>query len=114
MIHPFNGSELKDAGMAVAINHADMVNAGWSDDAYEVLRKYLRSHIGNFMCEHVRQFARECLLPDAPTSRSWGAIIVRAAKEKLIVQVGFAKVTNPRAHQATAAVWCATNEGWQS
>lgn len=114
MIHPFTGTELKNGGMAVASLNAEYANQGWNEEAFYLLKKYLKTHIGNFMCEHVRAFARENLLPEAPSSRAWGSIIVRAVKEGLIVQVGFSKVSNPRAHNANAAVWCATNQGWQS
>lgn len=108
MQHPFTGEELKQGGMSLAIAHADIVNEHWSNDAFDILKKFIKSHTGNFMTEDVRAYADLRGLPKPPSLRAWGSIISKAAKLNLIVCVGFKKVKNPRAHRANASVWCAT------
>jgi hypothetical protein len=107
--HPFTGEELRDGGIKVAVDHADQKHEDWSDRAYEVLKNYVKSHMGSFLCEHVREYAaHNSDLPEPPTSRAWGGVFLRAARtEKIIRCIGTAKVNNPKAHKANASLWVA-------
>ncbi|HYN54374.1 MAG TPA: hypothetical protein VES38_06690 [Methylotenera sp.] len=102
----FTSAELKQGGITVAIDHANLKHEGWGESAYQMLKRFIASFDGKFMCEQVRQFAEDNGLPKAPSSRAWGAIILRASKkDKLIKHVGFGQVTNPKAHHANASMW---------
>ena len=104
----FSGEDLKNAGMNLAVKYANEVHENWAEKAYELLKQFVRSGRGKFMCEDVRDYAKVYGLPDAPNSRAWGSLIVRAAKkDKIIKHVGFAQVKNSRAHRANASVWVA-------
>ena len=99
------GNLLKNAGIYKAVSHADSVHDDWSDRAYAVLKDFLTIADGKtFMCEDVREFASN-YLPEPPTKRAWGAIIMRARKNGIIQHCGFGQVTNPRAHRANASLW---------
>lgn len=104
--HPFTGAELRDGGIQVALASAEIRQAGWSEQAYSILESYLKSHLGDFMCETFRAFAEhECELVPPPSNRAYGAIIQRARKEGLIVHAGYSQVSNPKAHRTPASVW---------
>jgi len=101
-------TDLKNAGINAAIIHADHVHEDWSETAYELLKQFIRSGRGKFMCEDVRSYAKAYGLPEAPHNRAWGAVIQRASrKEKIIVHAGYAQVKNPKAHCANASLWMA-------
>jgi len=102
----FTGRELRNGGILVAANNADQHFDGWSEMAYQALEAFIRTNKAPFLCETVRQFSSEILeLPLPPNNRAWGGIFLRAAKEKIIIKVGYGQVENPRAHMANAALW---------
>lgn len=98
---PPTGQQLRDAGMKQAVEHADKVSESWSDKAYDHLLKYIVLH-DEFMAEDLRY---ESKLPEPPSLRSWGPILMRAAKSGLIYRVGYRKVKNAKAHMANASLW---------
>ena len=98
------GAIERDKGIKKSIDHANAVNHDWSEKAYACFKLFLKWRAGNFMCEDFRTFSK-ALLPEPPSLRAYGHVIVRAAREKLIKQVGYAKVSNARAHMANSAVW---------
>lgn len=97
------GPELRDQGMQRATNHADAVINDWSETAYQFLLGYLHSH-SLFMTEDVRK-ASEGIVPEPPSLRAWGSIIVRAAKSGFIKRAGYENVKNARAHSTPATLW---------
>jgi len=101
VLKPPTGQQLRDAGMKQAIEHADKVVESWSDKAYDHLLKYIVLH-DEFMAEDLRY---ESKLPEPPSRRAWGQIMLRAAKSGLIYRVGFRAVKNPKAHCANASLW---------
>ena len=112
MIHPFTGAELKQGGITVAIDHANMKHDGWADKAYELLMQFISWHKAAFLCETLRLYAEtEGLLPAPPSNRAYGAIILRAKREGAIVHAGYAQVHNPKAHMANASLWIKTKVG---
>jgi len=66
----------------------------WQDDAYLSLVRFLdlrmSSVLDAFLCEEVRDAAERAGLPDPPTKRAWGAVMRRAARNRLIVRQGYA------------------------
>ena len=98
------GAIERDKGIKKSIDHADAVNHDWSEKAYECFKLFLKWRAGNFQCETFREFSKG-MLPAPPSLRAYGHVIRRAAKDNLIRQVGYNKVSNPTAHMANSAVW---------
>lgn len=99
------GKELRDIGIQKAINNADEKTPSWSAKAYSMLEQYLMEQNCKFMVEDFRTWATENGLEEPPSNRAFGAIIVRAKKNKLIKHAGFRSVKNPNAHATPASVW---------
>ena len=97
------GTELRDKGISSALDHAELAHENWGDQAYAFLKKYARTH-RQFMAEDVRQ-ASEGIVPEPPSKRAWGGIIVRGKIAGIIERIGYGQVNNPKAHRANAAVW---------
>lgn len=97
------GENLRDAGMQQALNHANKIYTQWSEQAFDFLLKYMQSS-NEFMVEDVRQ-ASIGILPQPPSLRAWGGVIVRAAKANLIKRIGFKNVKNIKAHCTPASIW---------
>ena len=97
------GEQLRDNGIERAITHANKIYDGWNERAFDFLLNYLSS-ASEFMVEDVRK-ASAGKIPEPPSLRAWGGIIVRAAKAGLIKRTGFRNVTNAKAHATPASVW---------
>lgn len=100
------GQQLRDQGIAKAVNHAEKENPNWKEKAFQFLCDYIKGH-SEFMIEEVRE-ASEGIVPIAPSSRAWGSIAVRAARSGLITRTGYRSVKNARAHCAIVSVWKTT------
>jgi len=103
----FSGEELKEAGMALAIESADKAAEKWSEQAYALLLDYIRLHGAGhtFQAEAARQHIHAKGLPLPPSNRAIGSLMVKLKNAGLIRSLGTAPVKNPRAHQANANVW---------
>lgn len=101
-----SGEDLKNEGIERSKNNADAShNGNWSQVAYKFLVEYIRNpKVKTFMTEDIRMASGD-KVPEPPSLRAWGSIIVRASKEGLIQAVGYNTVSNPRAHKAFARVW---------
>jgi len=97
------GNELRDKGIQKAEDHANEVIENWSGFAYN----FLLDQINNgkpFMVEDIRDAAKG-IIPDPPSLRAWGSIVVKAARNGEIKRIGYHKVRNARAHSTPASVW---------
>jgi len=94
------GQELRDRGIEQAVSHAGQK---WTDQAYQFLLLFCNGH-AEFMAEDVRRASKGCV-PEPPSKRAWGGVIVRASKAGLIERVGYRQVKNAKAHCTPAAVW---------
>jgi hypothetical protein len=101
----FESRQARDEGMDRALTKANNQSSNWGNDAYELLKKYLKHHPGKFQCEDVRSFAAVEDFPLPENSRSWGAIFNRAITEGLINKVGIGPVKNKKAHRANANIY---------
>ena len=97
------GSQLRDKGFKKAIDNANDTHEKWSDKAYKFLVSYIKSQ-DEFMTEDLR-LASEKEIPNPPSNRAWGGIILRAVRAGLIHRVGFSNVKNVKAHRTPATVW---------
>ena len=100
------GQELRDNGIAVAIQHANQVEEKWSEIAYNFFLSFIRNN-SEFQIEDVRTAAINSV-PEPPSKRAWGGIAVKASKAGLIRRMGFRNVKNPKAHCTPATVWQVT------
>jgi hypothetical protein len=73
--------------------------------AYDFLvNVYIKHQKGPFQVEDVRASCAG-VVPEAPSARAWGGIIVRARRAGLVKKVGTDSVRNPNANCAIATVW---------
>ena len=97
------GEQLRDAGMKKSESSANVKHEHWSDRAYRFLLDYTKV-CSEFMVEDVRTAAKG-IVPDPPSNRAWGSIVVKAAKNKVIFKKGFRQVKNALAHRTPATLW---------
>lgn len=109
MLEVANGIKNRDDGMEKALQHANSANPEWSTKAAAFLRKYISYTATPFMAEDVRMAAINANVPEPPSKRAWGPIILKARKDGLIKSLGTDKVSNPRAHRANAGKWIRVN-----
>jgi hypothetical protein len=98
------GTELRDAGMTQAVEHANDASEGWSARALRYVEIFARRRI-EFRAEQVREYAEQKGLESPPSKRAWGAVISKAARRKLIHKVRFEPCENPKAHSCNVVVW---------
>lgn len=97
------GEILRDRGIERSLKHAKKVRSDWQEKALSFLYCYAKNH-DRFSGEMVRESASGSV-PEPPSLRAWGAIILFGAKNGWIEQDGYTKVNNPKAHKANAAMW---------
>jgi len=98
---------LRDKGIERAINHADRVHFNWSDRAFESLKTVAKT-LGKGECitsEYVRAHAEFHGLQTPPDKRAWGAVMLKAARAKLIVKKGWTTATDPKVHCNPVSLW---------
>lgn len=97
--------ENRDNGIQRAVDHADAEIREWSTMAYEFfVNVFLKHTKAPFMTEDFRASCKG-VVPDPPSLRAFGAIVVKAKKNGLIRRVAIKSVKNPRANCAMANVW---------
>jgi hypothetical protein len=103
MLDLFTSQQNRDKGIEQALKHANEVQPLWSEKAYNCLLRFIQWN-DEFMTEDLREFA-SLSLPEPPSNRAWGGIIVRAVKNGLIERKGFKNVKNAKAHCTPATLW---------
>lgn len=76
----------RDSGMQRAAEHA---GREWQDRAVALVRWYAGFH-PTFLTEQVRSMAELRGLKSPDDARAWGAVMMRAAREKIVRQDGYA------------------------
>lgn len=76
-------------GMRLAVEHADLVDPDWSDNALAFLRWYACRRTESFLIEEVVALSKT-EISEPPTTKAWGAVVKRAAKEGWLIKDGFA------------------------
>lgn len=104
-LNPDLSREQRDRGIKKAINNAEEKNKYWSNKAYSYLLEFLVNVKENFQGEDIRVYAESKYLPEPPSLRAWGAVILKAYKNKLIIKEGIGPVSNPKAHRANSTIW---------
>ena len=99
----FAGESLKQQGIHQSLSNANLECDGWSDMAFSFLERFIQSH-KEFMVEEVR-VASKGIVPEPPSKRAWGGVVLRASNQDLIEKAGFRAVKNPLAHRTPATLW---------
>lgn len=100
---PFTGEQLKRQGMKIASESAEEKEPGWNEKAYKFLIEYIKTH-EKFLAEDIR-WASVGIVPEPPSRRAWGSIIVRAAREGYIERIGYTTTNSPKSHKTPASLW---------
>lgn len=95
--------EARDAGIAVAVEHADRVHPSWRERAYDALVAYAATH-PTFTIEQLRADVG-ATLEDPPSQRAWGGIAQRAQRAGLIEHHGWTQADNPACHCGEVRIW---------
>lgn len=103
MLDLFASQQNRDKGIEQSLNHANEVHSEWSVKAYNFLLKFIQSN-DEFMTEQVREASKD-EVPEPPSKRAWGGIIVKARSKGLIERIGFKSVSNVNAHCTPATYW---------
>lgn len=100
-------AEARDAGIEQAVQHADAMNIGWSEKAWEMFQEWLSGWPKGFrfQIETFRASAGARGLPHPPTARAFGQIAVRGRKEGLIRSNGQKPTTGVTAHRCYSNEW---------
>lgn len=98
------GFQFAERGMARALAHAESVDDGWGEKAYQFVRGFAAQRV-QFRAEQVRAYAELNGLPPAPSARSWGSIIAKASRNGIIKRTGFATCDNTKAHSCNVSCW---------
>lgn len=106
----FTGTQLRDAGMKLASESAEQDSWGWNETAYQLLTEFVKTknYYDEWMCEEFREFAMEKGLPEPPSKRAFGSVIIKAAKNNLVQKIGYGITTNPKCHATPATLWAKT------
>ena len=97
------GNQLRDKGIKQALESAENETENWGNLAYNFLLHYIKTN-KEFMTEDVRIASFESV-PQPPSNRAWGYVVVRAKKNDLITRKGYSCVKNPKAHRTPATLW---------
>jgi len=98
-----SGELLRDKGIHRAVQHAEEIHNDWQRTALDFLYIYARNH-DRFSGEMVRMEAKG-IVPEPPSLRAWGAVLLQGARKGWIERIGTIHVTNPRAHACFASEW---------
>jgi len=103
MVKRINGELLKQAGIQQSLFTAEKKYNGWRDKAFDFLIGFAEKN-NFFLTEDVRR-ASAGIIPEPPSLRAWGGVVVRARKAKIVEFAYTATVKNPNAHKCFASVW---------
>jgi hypothetical protein len=100
---PFTGADLRDHGIETSVQHANNVEPGWSELAYQFLLDFI-TDVGEFLCEDLR-IAAKGKVPDPPDGRAWGYVIVKAVKAGVIRRQGYGTMKAACSHKCPKTIW---------
>lgn len=101
----FSAEALRDSGIELSKQTADNKSEGWSERTYQMFKNWIKNKKGSFLGEDFRNDAESKGNEIPPSSRAYGHILVRAAKEGLIIKIGYGRTSNPRAHKTPSTLW---------
>lgn len=101
-----SGQALKERGMAQAESHANAVHPEpikWSDQAEYFLKNWARPETPFTVEQAVK--ASEGVIPQPPTNKAWGGVIVRLKRQGFVKALGIVKATKASSHTGYITQW---------
>lgn len=95
----------KQRGIEKAENTADAIDPMWRENAFKLLKEFLSVNPGEFMVEDLRAYAAMKNFVAPASNRVWGSVVLRAAREGLIKNIGYGVTKNKKAHRTPASIW---------
>lgn len=99
------GKKAAEEGMTRAVDHVEQESPGWKELAFGYLKIFIAGINTEFLGEEVRKYAEDHGLESPPDNRSWGAIMIRGAKEGLINKIGYRQCKNTKGHASPMTLW---------
>jgi hypothetical protein len=97
---------MRDEGMRLALEHAELIEDHWGEIAYAFLVAYAQ-RTSLFISEDVSDASKaDTAFPQPPTDRAWGSIYKRAIRAGIIVQAGAGR--SRRRHASICPLWRST------
>lgn len=103
-------AQLAEAGATLAADHASrLTNTDWHSIAYAFLRDFASTR-EQFHCSELREGSKG-VVPDHPNldPRAWGAVVKRAAKDGIIVPLGYGRTERKMSHGRAEQTWAFLN-----
>lgn len=97
-----NAKSERDAAMASVAKHADDACHRWTVLAFQWITTYAIAH-REFVSEDCTAAALAAGIPAPPDDRAWGAPFARAAKQRIIVRIGYG--VSKRRHLSPTPLW---------
>lgn len=95
-----------ERGIAVAHDHAERVEHGWSDKARRALEDYIRAHPGEtFIAPVVRKWAEKQGLPAPASNMAWGHVFKKASKLRIIRACGYTTYGDKTMNTQSVQLW---------
>lgn len=96
------GLELANIASQVAMDHADVMEPGWSERAFSAFKIFAKQH-DRFSTEDV--IAASAHVPAPPDKRAWGGIARKACHSGVCEKAGMGTSKLPHAHQRPITIW---------
>jgi hypothetical protein len=96
---PLTGTEI---GHAKAKQAADHAGETWQKTAYDAFLAFAKTH-NTFKTEDVRNANPD--IPPPPDARAWGAIVLKAKRDKTIVAGKLVKAEDRSVHGRYVTLW---------
>lgn len=103
----FTGRELAEAGLNLAIENAESKIPDWKETTWRLFKEFLNRRSEPFLIEDFRSWVA-VNHPDynwPPTSKAFGFIPLKAARENLIIKVGYGVASNAISHCRPSTMW---------
>jgi hypothetical protein len=95
-----------EVGAARAADHAERKREDWNKRAMQFLEQFIDElKAETFLCEDLRIYAYEKNFEAPPDERAWGQIIMKAARRRLIENVGLAHARDKKVHANITTCW---------
>jgi len=98
-----SGQALKERGMQQAESHANQVHLSWSEQAERFLKNWIRPETP-FTIEQAVE-ASEMVIPQPPTNKAWGGVIVRLKRQGFVKALGIVKAKKASSHTGYITQW---------
>jgi hypothetical protein len=92
----------RDTGMGQVAEHADETCHTWTVLAYQWIITYALAH-REFISEDCTSAALAAGIPAPHDDRAWGAPFARAARQKIIIRIGYG--VSKRRHLSPTPLW---------